>query len=141
MFKACLGNVNVKRLILATLAVIVFFFVSNFVIHEVMLKSTYEATMTLWRDKPTMESMMIWMLVAQILIAKYGTFIFVKGYEGKGMIEGIRFGIYMGLLTTGYTLIQFVTTPIPGSLAWAWIWTGMVQWIVAGMIAACVYKR
>lgn len=141
MLKACLGNVNLKRLIWATLAVIGYFFVTNFIIHEICLKETYTQTAALWRSKEQMDSMMLWMLIAQVLIAKYGTFIFVKGYEGRGMVEGVRFGVYMGLLTAGYTLLQYVTTPIPGSLAWSWIWMGLLQWVGAGIVASAVYRK
>jgi len=141
MIKTMLGNVNIMRLSLAILAVTVFIFASNFVIHELMLKGAYEQTANLWRTKPEMESLLIWMLIGQLLMAKYATILFVKGYENKGLMEGVRFGLYLGLFTTGMYLIQFVTTPLPTSLVWSWIWTGLFQWIGVGVVAAAVYRK
>lgn len=141
MIHAFLQGLNIKRLTLAIVAVFIFTLFSNFVIHELLLKSSYEATMNLWRPKDEMSRYLVYMLFGQFLIAKFFTIIFAKGYEGRGIGEGVRFGLLMGFFSAGGCFIQYVTTPMPASLLWSWILAGIVQSIGAGIVASLVYKR
>ena len=69
------------------------------------------------------------------------TYIFVRGREGKGIMEGIRYGVLMGVfynLTVAYD--SFVIYPIPYSLALQWALGGIAITTIAGVVAALVYK-
>lgn len=53
------------------------------------------------------------------VFAFFFTFIFAKGYEGKGVIEGIRYGIYNTLFTSSVSSFgQFIIYPIPYAVVW-----------------------
>lgn len=123
----------------AIIGVFLFIFISDWVIHGVLLKNQYAETAALWR---TEESIIPWALFGgQALIAIFFVAIFRKGYEGKGMIEGVRYGFLMAAFTTGSTMIQYAVAPYPLSLIGGWIGLGFLQSIGAGMVAAAVYGK
>lgn len=134
-------GINIKRLTIAVVAVFVYIFASDFVIHQLILGSKYQAIPSLWRTPEEMKNHFIWMFLGQLLIAKYFTFIFAKGYEGKGIAEGFRFGILAGLFTMGGVFIQYAVYPLPCEIFLAWCGLYLVQSVGAGIVAALVYKR
>jgi len=140
----CLGiteGLNLKRLTLAIVAVFIWILASDFVVHQLLLKSAYQATPNLWRTDSEIQEHMVWMLLGQFLIAKFFTLIFAKGYTGKGLIEGVRFGLLAAFLTIGHYLIQYAVNPLTCSIALAWIGAAIVQSVLAGMVAAAIYRQ
>lgn len=141
MLKAFFGKMNVNRFVMTTFAVFVYIFASDFLIHGVILQGTYKETASLWRPESEMHSYMVWMLMGQFMIAKGLSFVFAKGYEGKGVMEGVRFGLVMSPLILASTLIQYAVTPLPMSLFLAWLGFGFVQVILGGVVASLVYRK
>jgi len=137
----CMENINVKRLIMATLGVFVFILASDFVIHQLILGSTYHEFPSLWRSEEEMKSYMLYMLIGQFLIAKFFTLIFAKGYEGKGVGEGLRFGMLIGPFAVAPSFIQYAVYPLPSILLWSWVGLGLIQSILAGLVVGILYKK
>lgn len=130
---------NSKRYFLASFAVFVFIFIFEWVFHGMALKGLYEATASLWRPK---EECVTWaMFVAQVMFAFVFTFIFTKGYEGKGIGEGTRYGILIGLLMIPTNLIWYAVAPLPFELVVYWSIGGIIELVLCGAIAATVYKQ
>ena len=71
MLESLLGKVNMKRLILSVIAMFVFIFASDFVIHSLLLGKTYKELAHLWRPEAELVSFMPWMMLGQLLIAKF----------------------------------------------------------------------
>lgn len=140
MFGHCLEGVNKKSFALSVIVMLVFIWVTDFVIHGVLLKGLYEETASLWRTPDEMNAHMIWMLIGKILIAKYFVFIFVKGREGKGIAEGVRYGLLMALFAAGPCFIHYAVTPMPMNLLWAWVGGAVAQYMIGGAIIAKIYK-
>ena len=69
--------------------------------HGKMMSEIYASTASLWRPEAEMRGDLIGL--GLLISAFFSTFIFMKGYEGAGMKEGIRFGIIMSLLFLGCT--------------------------------------
>ncbi len=136
----CYG-LNLKRLIAAIIAVYAFIFVSDYCIHGLWLAETYKDTAPLWRPEAEMAGYMAFMLIGQLLVSVFPTIMFAKGYEGKGIGEGIRFGLLIGFFGAGYSFVQYAVTPLPPFLLWAWSGAGIVQGVGAGIIASLVYKK
>ena len=82
--------------LLTIIAVFVAIFAADFLIHNILLKAEYEATAHLWR--PQDEFNMVYMFLSQFSFAVIAVYIFGLNYEEKGIAEGIRFGLYLGLL-------------------------------------------
>jgi len=133
-------RINKKRFLIAFACLLLFFFVSDFLFHGFLMDSSYKANPSLWRSEVEMQSTMPFMFVAQLLLAFFFTFIFVKGYEGKGVMEGIRFGLVMAPIGISHYLVQYLTTPIPNEIMCSWCVALVVQWVAAGIIAASIYR-
>jgi hypothetical protein len=134
---------NTKRLLLTVLVVYILLEVLNFLVHGVILASTYqmEGVKEAFRPEAEMNSMMWIMFVTDIIWAFFFVFFFAKGYEGKGIMEGVRFGIYIGLfwgLVSAYG--NYVVIPIPYFLALQWFISTLIVSIILGIAAALVYK-
>ena len=104
-----------------------------------ILSGLYEATAEIWR--PDMDSKMWIMWITAAIFALLFVHIFSKGYEGKGLMEGARFGLWIGLLLSipmGYN--TYAIFPIPYSLVFLWFLFGTIQVTICGIVAACLYK-
>lgn len=130
---------NVKRYFLASLAVFVFIFIFESVFHGNFLQDFYAQSPDLWRAKEDYQ--FPFMLLAQVMFPLVFTFIFTKGYENKGVGEGIRFGMLIGLLFVPTNLIFYAVQPLPFALVVLWSIGGLIEMMVAGAIAATVYRR
>lgn len=130
---------NVKRFVLASLAVFVAVAILDFLINNFLLMSAYESLKNLWR--PDMMSKIWVMYVVGLITSFLLAYIFIKGYEGKGIMEGVRFGILIGLFT-GLPMAfgTYIMIPIPLSLALEWFIVSLVEMLVAGMLLAAIYK-
>jgi len=131
-----------KKLWLGFVAVYVGLAITDFLIHGVILASTYQsdALKMLWR--PDMAGKIWIYYVVYLFIAFFFTLIFSKGWEGKGIGEGVRYGLYMGLLmATPMAYASYAMYPIPYSLALQWFIYGMIQYIILGIIVAAVFGK
>lgn len=128
-----------KKVLMGAVVVYILVALSGYVIHNMLMASIYESTKGLWRSP---EEMKMWVFfVVYIFFAFFFTFIFSKGYEGKGIMEGVRYGLYMSLLINlpaGYSM--YATMPVPYSLALSWFLYGTVQFIIFGIVLSLVFK-
>lgn len=136
----CYG-LNLKRLIPAIVAVYGFIFATDFCIHGIWLAQTYGATAHLWRPVAEMQSYMAFMMLGQFLVSAVPTIIFAKGYEGKGIAEGVRFGLLIGSIGAGYSFVQYAVFPLTCYLLGAWVFSGFAQAIGAGVLMSLIYRK
>jgi len=136
-----MGNSNSCRLGVTTLAVFVATFAFDWVYHGVLLKRAYEATAALWRPEAEMQEYFVYCLLMHLVQAFLLTWIFTRHYEGRGVPEGVRFGLAIGALIGVLHAGGYIYMPIPGALAIAWLIGGVMTGLVAGIVAALVYGR
>jgi hypothetical protein len=130
-----------KKLLIAFVAVLVVGQVSNFLIHGQWLASTYQSLASVWRPQADMESKMWIMFVTGAVFAFFFCYVFARGYEGKGLVEGARYGAIIGLFfSVPQAYDSYVIYPIPYSLALKWFVSGVAVCVVMGLVAAAVYK-
>ncbi len=130
---------NVKRFIIASLAVFAGFEIIDTIVHVGILSKTYQSLNNVWR--PDMMSKMWIMHLGSIILAFLFTYIFIRGYENKGIAEGVRYGIIIGLFSNiPYGFYSYAMYPIPFSLCLQWFAYGMIEFIICGLIAAAIYK-
>jgi len=130
---------NVKKFLIAGAVIYVVLHAIGYLVHMVLLSGTYMALATLWR--PDMMSYMWVMWLASLVYAFLFVYIFIKGYENKGIAEGARYGLVVGLFMAVPGIFgQFVVYPIPLSLALTWLFIGIAESIIYGVIAAAIYR-
>jgi hypothetical protein len=129
-----------KRIALAVLAVFVAWSVMDFVIHGLILKSTYEATAQLWR--PMAEMKMGVMYLAVLINALAFVWIYAGFFAERGIASGVKYGLLFGLGTgfsMGFGTYSFM--PIPLYLALVWSIGTLVETLVGGLIVGSIVKK
>lgn len=131
-----------KRFWMAFVACWVVGQVLGYLIHGLWLSDTYKSLADVWRPESEMQSMMwVMMLTAAVLVFAF-CYIFTKGYEGKGIMEGVRYGLLIALLCAiPQAFDSFVIYPIPLSLSVKWAVAGVAYFVILGAILASIYKR
>jgi hypothetical protein len=134
---------NWKRVWLTALLVFIALQITNIIIHSVIMMHVYdsEQVKAAFRTLEEMNRFMWVFYVTGAVFSFFFAFFFAKGYEHKGLAEGIRFGFYIGIFFYYVsTFNEFVIFPIPYKLVWYWIIGGVTQTIILGIIAALIYK-
>lgn len=129
-----------RKVLIGFVVVFVLTFLLDYVVNMYVMMADYQATMHLWRPPEEMKMGVI--LVCQLVFAFFFTLIFSKGYEGKGIQEGVRFGVYVALmmvLPSAY--MTFATMPVPYSLSLKWFLSGLVQNMIYGIALALVFGK
>lgn len=119
--------------------VFVLLVVVGMVIHGVLLRPIYSTMEGMLRPEAEMKMWIIF--VVDAVIAYFFTLIFSKGYENKGIAEGIRYGTYIGVMfgiSMGYG--SYASMQIPYSLALQWFLYTVAQYIVCGVALAFIFK-
>ena len=129
-----------KKMWLGFVVSFVVFEVLGYLVYSVILKSSWEATASLWRAD--MMSYAYLYVILTIIGSFFFSFIFSKGYEGKGIGEGIRYGLYIGIwLSSGMAYGTYGMVAIPYSLALQWFLCGVVEYVIAGIVLAWIFGR
>ena len=132
---------NVKRFVLACVAVYLVYQVMSFVINMFILGDTYQALASVWRPEAEMMSKMWIMFLTSAVWTVLFCYIFTRGYENKGVMEGVRYGLVIGLFVgIPFSYESYAIYPITIGLAHAWVILTVVISIVCGSVLAAVYK-
>jgi hypothetical protein len=129
-----------KKFWFACIAVLVYFELHSFLSNGVLLEPSYQSLQSLWRTD-MMQLMWVFQVI-MVVSAFFFVFIFSRGYEGKGLLEGVRFGLYIGVwMGIGFAYGTYAMIPIPYSLALSWFVSTLVQYSVAGIIASLLFGK
>ncbi len=134
---------NTKKLVTAFVVVFILLEVTNYLVNVVILSSTYSnpEISKIFRPMAEMDAKMWMMWIADLVYSFFFVFIFVKGYENKGIMEGVRYGIYIGIFIQFMAAVaQHVVYPLPASLAVQWFIYGLIESVIFGVAAAMIYK-
>ncbi len=113
----------------------------GFLIHGVMLDDMYQALAASFRPKEQMDAMMWIMILSGTAVLFLFCYVYTKGYEGKGIMEGVRYGALMGLFLALPTSVDaYVLYPLTQELAVIWFVTTVVSMMIAGAIFTSIYK-
>lgn len=132
---------NNKTFWIGCVAVYVVMQALGFVIHGMLMSETYAGLGGIIR--PRAETMdLVWkMYVSGAVTAFMFCYIFTKGYEGRGVMEGVRYGALVAFLMAGAISIDpHVIFPLPANVASMWLLSGFVSFMIAGGIFAAIYK-
>jgi hypothetical protein len=116
---------NLKKFFGASLLVFITLQITNFLGHSWWLGQTYRSLAGVWR--PDMADKTWIFTVVGIFTSLLFVYIFDKGYEGKGIKEGFRFGIIIGLfMAIPASFCEYAMYSIPLSLAVKWFFLYML---------------
>lgn len=129
-----------KKMWLGFVVTFIVFEVLEYLIYTVIMGSAWESTRSLWR--PDMGSKWYVYIITTLIGSFFFSFIFSKGYEGKGIGEGIRYGTYIGIwLSAGMAYGTYGMVAIPYYMALQWFIYGVVQYLIGGIVLALVFGK
>jgi len=132
-----------KKFIISVVSVYVVFEILNFIIHGVLLSATYmsDTLAGVFRPQAEMQSLMWVIWITDLVWAFFFVFFFTKGYENKGIMEGVRYGIYIGFfMNFVYAYQAYAVYPITYGLAIQWLIFGFIESIILGVLVSLTYK-
>jgi len=110
----------------------------DYLVYGLILGPSFKSLQSLWR--PDMDSLMWIYHVITLVGSFFFTYIFTKGYEGKGVMEGIRYGLYIGIwLSIGEAYGTYAMVAVPYGLTLHWFLLGIVRYILMGVVVSLVY--
>ena len=129
-----------KKLLIGFILVYVVFTALDWFANAVLLATAYESVSHLFRPS---EEMKLWVIfVSYIFFAFFFTFIFSKGYEGKGILEGVRYGFYVAMMMVlPYCYMSYAVMPFPYSMVFQYFLYGTIELIICGVILALVFGK
>jgi len=129
-----------KKTALAVIGVVVAWSVMDFVIHGMILESSYASTAALWR--PMGEMKMSLMHFTVIISAITFVLIYSLFFSRKGILTGLKYGLLFGISTglpMGYG--TYSVMPIPYFMAFTWCFGSIIEAIVGGLIVGSIIKE
>jgi hypothetical protein len=105
----------------------------------ILLGPTYNQYSHIWRP---IAEIKLWMLpVTGAFFSFFFVFIFSKGYEGRGLLEGVRYGTYTALMIVlPHAYNSYATLQIPYSVALQWFLSGTLEYILAGVLLSAAFQ-
>lgn len=133
---------NIKLWLISGIVVFLVIALSEFLFHAVVLQPLYVQTGQLWRTEQEMQKRLPLILLGQAIFAFAFAFVFTKGYEAKGPLEGVRYGFYMFLVFVPWqVLTACAAMPVPRHLCVSWLGVGLVEFLLCGLVLASIYKE
>lgn len=125
---------------IAVIAVFIAWTVIDFVVHGVVLSSSYAATASLWRP---MEEMKMSVMHLTVLISALAfVLIYSLFISKKGISSGLKYGLLFGLaagVSMGFG--SYSVMPIPLHMALAWFLGSVAEAAVGGIITGWIIRE
>jgi len=129
-----------KKVLIGFVVVFIAMIIMSYIVDSLILGSTYESLKSLWRLD--MQSKMWIYYIIMVVGSFFFSFIFSKGYEGKGIMEGVRYGLYIGIwMSIGMAYGTYAMIDIPYSLALQWFIYGIIQYVIYGVLLSLVFGK
>jgi len=130
---------NTSRFIITFIVVFVVYFLLGWILNDVILNWEGVGGM---KDPADMGvGSTILGIIGGLIFAFMFCFIFIKGYEGKGVVEGFRYGLYISLLMFLPLLFVFYGYyTYTSGIIWGFVIGQMIITIILGIVAALLYK-
>lgn len=146
-----------SKCLISVVAVFIFIFVYDFLVHGILLEDAYNATANLWRNYDEMQSMMWMCFVMHGVLAFLYTALFCLSCKKSGgscdstpktdekkccpIKRGVCFGTILGLILGVMNAGAYLHLPIPESLAISWFFASLVQGVGVGIILSLLNNK
>jgi len=131
---------NTNRYVIASVATAVFFFFYGFVMNVIILDGFYMENLSQQMFRPEGSQLMWAIVLSCILQAFVLGYIFLQNYEGKGWIEGARFGFWIALFYGSVQLISFALMPMSANVLLVGVIADGIGYVALMSVFALVYK-
>lgn len=128
-----------KRIPLAVLTIFVLWQILDYIIHVLILGSSYAATQQLWRSEDEMKYGL--MLLVGLLSATFLVLIYARLIGEKSVGTGVKYGLLLGFTfgtSMGYG--AYSVMPIPYSMAFTWFAGIALEMTLAGLVVGVIVR-
>src|SRR5438309_281555 len=132
---------NVKRMVIAFVAVFVWVSLANFVIHGVLLQPQYLQNAQLMRAPADSQSHAPFLMLAFFFFSLGFVWIYAQGVNSRPWLgQGIRYGVAVWVITSvaEYT-VYYAIQPWPANVVLMQIGYELLMNLIAGIIVASIY--
>ena len=138
-----------KLTVISIVAVFVFTYAYDMLVHGALLAGLYAQSASVWRDEAGMRATMPLCFFLHFAIACVLTslFIYLKANGDRdarkypNLSRGLFFGVHIGLLMGLGMAFSFVTLPVSFELGLAWFAAGLLKGIGVGLVLAFLTGR
>lgn len=133
---------NYSRMVLAALAAWIVYFAVGGLVSGMLIADYYRPYPAVYRSRDAVMSLFPIGIVGMLIAMMVLSLMYAKGYEGgSGWMEGLRFGLLVGLFVVGAVVgDEYVTLNIGGKLALVMAAGRLFGWMVVGVTIGLVYK-
>ena len=133
---------NIKRYLLASIAVAVFIGVWGWLFHGIFLAHIYGTIAYTWgRPVAEAQTMVGWLVVGYILFGLSFAYFFTWKNKSGGAKQGLTYGFWVGMMFAATMCFWYVSVPISFSLAVWWFVGGLVELTIAGLLVGLIYQH
>jgi hypothetical protein len=133
---------NYGRLVAAAVAATVVDAVYGFLVYGTLLADAFGRYPGVYRSNEAGAAYLPLMFLGILLAMLAVAYIYAKGYEGgPGVVEGLRFGVVIGVFVIGYVAgVNYAILNIGRRLALQMAAAGFIEWVAACAVIGAVYK-
>ncbi len=135
-----MSKVNWPRLLLAAVVLYVVFFALYTVTDTMVLARLGEGMKTVMRPGIEGSVFGVYQMIAYAVMTVIFALIFTYGREGRGLGEGARYGLLMGLLLGAVDFVWTIGLPLDPVLAFLAFARDIVIFVIAGAVLAFLYS-
>lgn len=131
-----------KKLWIGFVVIFIAMALTGFIVHGLLLASYWESEemMNIWR--PDMSQKMWIYYLIYIFEAFFFVLIYSKWQKGKGIVEGIQYGTYVGfMMAVPAAYSTYAIISMPYIVAFQWMIYGLIQYIVFGILLALIFGK
>lgn len=131
---------NIKRLLIAIVTVYLLLWGLAVLFYDVLFASQFEPMKALMRPEHELSANMPWSMLAYLVQVAIFCYVFTKGRESGGIIEGIRYGVLIGALLAAVEFVWMISLPLHLVTAGLVALIALAMWTIAGAVLAAIYR-
>jgi hypothetical protein len=132
---------NLKKLLVAALAVGLVMNVVDFVVHGNLFENVYYSQIPIFRR----DNVVPFLVLGDFIAAFVFVWVYdrVRGAFDAGAAGGATYGLYAGVLMNfpANIFTHLLIKDFPYALSWAWTIYGVVLSVILGAVAGAIYRK
>ncbi len=133
-------NLNLPRFVVAVVVIYFAMWGLAELLHHWLFPDIARQLEGMMREGFAGSSFFYWQLVGYLVLVTFFALIFTYGYERRGIGEGVRYGILMGVLLGAADFAWMIGFPVSLRDAMLLFLTDVIMWTVAGVVLAVIYR-
>jgi hypothetical protein len=132
---------STARIAFSVVILFVAVWLTDVLIHAVLLGADYKATKELWRSEAELMTYLPWTWLGQLFAAISMTLLYARGFARRRCLgEACLFGFLMALMGQAFVPTFYLVQPLPGLLCVKWMVLGAIQGVLLGLVLYAVCR-